>query len=114
MKFKPRRKQELTFVGDFWFHDTTYAVQKIQMRIADDANINFINDMAIVQEFVYVDNKYWMQKRDMLVIDFAAKQEGMGFIGRKTASYNNYIVNGGIDEKIFKPILPNIAVLTIL
>ncbi|MBL0052697.1 MAG: carboxypeptidase-like regulatory domain-containing protein [Bacteroidetes bacterium] len=103
MKFKPRRKQELTFVGDFWFHDTTYAVQKIQMRIADDANINFINDMAIVQEFNFVDNKYWMQSKDMLVIDFAAKQEGMGFIGRKTASYNKYKINSPIDEKIFTP-----------
>src|SRR4030095_8426637 len=42
LKFKPRRKQELTFTGECWIHDTTFAVRKIDMRIAEDANINFV------------------------------------------------------------------------
>src|SRR5205085_9211969 len=41
LKFKPRRRQELTFIGEMWVHETTWAIKKINMRIADDANINF-------------------------------------------------------------------------
>lgn len=102
LKFKPRRPQELTFTGDFWVADTTWAVKKIQMRIAHDANINWIDDMAVVQEYVYVDEKQWMQSKDMLVIDFAAKEEGMGFIGRKTTSYKKFVFNQPIRDEIFE------------
>ncbi len=102
LKFKPRSIHELTFSGDFWVHDTTFAIKKINMRIAADANINWIEDMAIVQEYQRVQDKQWMLSKDMLVIDFAARQEGMGFIGRKTTSYKKFVLDQPIDEKIFK------------
>ncbi|MBK9636300.1 MAG: carboxypeptidase-like regulatory domain-containing protein [Bacteroidetes bacterium] len=101
MKFKPRRPQELTFSGEFWVHDTTFAIKKISMRIAHDANINWVEDMAIVQEYTRVDST-WMLSRDMLVLDFAARQEGMSFIGRKSTTYRNIRINHNIPEEIFK------------
>ncbi len=102
LKFKPRRPQELTFTGDFWVHDTTWAIRKISMRIADDANINWVEDMAVVQEYSYVDGKQWMLSKDMLVLDFAAREEGMSFIGRKTTSYKDIKINQPISDAIFK------------
>lgn len=101
MKFKPRRPQELTFSGEFWVHDSTFAIKKISMRIAHDANINWVEDMAIVQEYTRVDTT-WMLSRDMLVLDFAARQEGMSFIGRKSTTYRNIKINHNIPEEIFK------------
>ncbi|CAN5510304.1 DUF5686 family protein [soil metagenome] len=102
LKFKPRRPQELTFVGEFWVHDTTFAIKKINMRIAGDANINWVEDMAIVQEFTRVNNANWMMSKDLLVVDFAAKDDGLGFIGRKTTSYKDFKINEAIPEGIFK------------
>lgn len=102
MKFKPRRPQELTFSGDFWVHDTTFAIKKISMRIAHDANINWVEDMAIVQEYTRVQDTTWMLSRDMLVLDFAARQEGMSFIGRKSTTYKDIKVNPEIPDEIFK------------
>ena len=102
LKFKPRRVQELTFTGEFWVHDTTWAVKKINMRIASDANINWIDDMAIVQEYKRVDDRQWMLLKDMLVIDFAAKEDGMGFIGRKTTTYRDFHFNEPISDELFK------------
>lgn len=101
LKFKPRRKQELTFVGECWIHDTTFAVRKIDMRIVDDANINFIKDLAVVKEYSRVDGLHWMLSREMLVVDFAATKEGMGLIGRRSASYRNFNINTPIEEPIF-------------
>lgn len=102
LKFKPRRAQELTFSGELWVHDTTFAVRKINMRIAHDANINFVNDMAIVQEYERVNNDRWILNKDMLVVDFAAREEGMGFIGRKTTSYKKFKINEPIPDEVFK------------
>ncbi|MBT8195375.1 MAG: carboxypeptidase-like regulatory domain-containing protein [Bacteroidia bacterium] len=101
LKFKPKRKQELTFNGYLWIHDTTFAVRKVEMRVATDANLNFVNEMGVVQEFAPVKNADWVLKKDILVVEFAPTKEGMGFIGRKTTSYKNVKVNEPINEEIF-------------
>ncbi|MCE2845796.1 MAG: DUF5686 and carboxypeptidase regulatory-like domain-containing protein [Sphingobacteriales bacterium] len=102
LKFKPRRPQELTFSGEFWVHDSTFAVKKIAMRIAHDANINWVQDMAIVQEFAHVEDSCWMLSKDMLVMDFSARDEGMSFIGRKTASYRGFDILTRPSDDFFK------------
>lgn len=102
LKFKPRRPQELTFSGEFWVHDTTWAVKKISMRIAHDANVNWVEDMAVVQEFARIEDACWMLSKDMLVLDFAAREEGMSFIGRKTTSYKKFDIHPRLPENLFK------------
>lgn len=100
LKFKPRRKQELTFVGECWIHDTTFAIRKIDMRVVDDANINFIEDLAVLKEYTRVDDKQWMLSKEMLVVDFAARKDGMGFIGRRSASYRDFTINTPLPEEV--------------
>lgn len=100
IKFKPRRPQELTFNGELFVHDTTFAIKKISMRCVPDANINFVKDMAVVKEYEYIDNTMWMMTKDIFVVDFAAQQEGLGFIGRKTTSYKNFVLNQPIPKDI--------------
>lgn len=91
--FKPRRKQELTFSGDFWVNDTTYGIKKINMRVAHDANLNFVEDLAVVQEFDRVNEKIWLLKKDQFIVEFVLKEENMGLIGRRTTSYKDFILN---------------------
>jgi len=101
LKFKPRRKQELTFIGEFWVHDTTFAIKKIDMRVVEDANINFVKDLAVVKEYERVEDKYWMMSKELLVVDFAARKDGIGFIGRKSTSYKNFLINEEIPQSTF-------------
>ena len=94
--FKPRRIRELTFTGKFWVHDTTFAIKKVDMRLSEDANINFINDLVINQEYSRIDNKYWMITKDKMLVDFNLLENSkstMGFFGTKTTSYQNFIFN---------------------
>jgi len=102
IKFRPRRPEELTFLGELWVNDTTWAIKKIDMRISAKANINWVEDMAIVQEYSYFNNQQWMLSKDKLVVDFAAKDEGTGFIGRKTTSYRDFHINEQQIDSIFK------------
>jgi hypothetical protein len=45
--FYPRRKNELTFKGDFWVNDTTFAIKKINMAVTKSANINWVKYIYI-------------------------------------------------------------------
>lgn len=106
LKFKPKRKQELAFVGNLWVTDSSYAIKQIEMSIADDANINFINSTAIVQTFQEV-NDAWLVKKEKLVIDFnpypieQKKKSMLGIYGRRTASYDKFTVNAPREDKFY-------------
>ena len=102
LKFKPRRKQELTFTGDCWIHDTTFAVRKIDMRIAEDANINFVEDLAVVKEYSRINDVSWMLIKELLVVDFVARKDGIGLIGRRSASYRDFKFNIPAPDSVFK------------
>jgi len=102
--FKPRHKQTLTFTGNFWVHDTTFAIRKVDMRIVDDANINFINDLVIEKEFNLIEGKYWLLTKDYMIGDFNLienDKKTLGFFGRKTTTYRDFIINKPKEDKFY-------------
>lgn len=102
LKFKPRRPEDLTFTGEIFIHDSTWAVKKVNMRISNKANINFVEDCAVVKEYDYIDNTMWMLSKDLLVIEFTARDKGLGLIGRKSTSYKNFSLNQPIPQQFLK------------
>jgi hypothetical protein len=106
MSFKPKRKQEPTFVGDFWVADTTFAIQTMQMRIAKDVNLNWVKDLVSSNEFQKVNDTTWFLKKQNLFVDFMISEKDstkqMGFFGRKTISYKKIKLNEPIKEEVLK------------
>ena len=100
--FKPRRESELTFIGDMWIHDTTYAVKQIEATISGDANINFINEFSVYQEYNQVEKEVWMLTNDKLVVDFYVSNKAIGFYGRKTTSYKDFNINKPQGDAFYK------------
>ncbi len=94
LSFKPKRKGENTFDGDCWIHDTTYAVQKITLRPSVSANLNFVKDLTLIQEFKLLDDTTWFLAKDKFVADIALLGNSKGnFKGRKTTTYRNILLN---------------------
>ena len=89
LRFKPKRKQENTFYGDFWVADTSFAIVKLNMWMSEDVNINFIERVIIFEEYQLVGDSWTLGKQKM-VMDFSATKEAPGLIGRKTSSYKEY------------------------
>jgi hypothetical protein len=100
IQFKPKRKQEFCFEGNMWIADTTFAIKRLEMSIATDANINFINGLSVVQDYEFIDT-VWMLHKDKLVIDFSVKDNTMGIYGRKTTSYKNFVINKPWDDTFY-------------
>jgi hypothetical protein len=105
LAFKPRRKQEFTFTGNMWIHDTTFAIRKVDMRIVNDANVNFINDLVLQQEYTLVRKQWWMLSREKLVVDFNFSEKDsagtIGFYATKTTSYRNFSINEPRDKEFY-------------
>ncbi len=89
LRFKPKRKQENTFQGDFWVADSSFAIVRLNMRMSEDVNINFIDRVIIYENYNLIDDQWVISKKKM-VLDFTATKEAPGLIGRKTASYRKY------------------------
>jgi len=104
LQFFPRRKQELLFFGEMWINDTTYAVKRIEATIADDANINWIKEFKVTQEYDEVEPEVWMLIKDQLLVDFNISDKKMGVYGRKTSTYKNFVINKPRDDGFYSGI----------
>lgn len=92
--FTAKRKGENTFEGDCWIHDTTFAVQKMNLRLSKDANINYVDKLSLIQEYKLINDSTWFLSRDKFVADLSALGEkSLSAIGRKTTTYDNVLVN---------------------
>ena len=102
--FYPRRKGELTFKGNFWVNDTTYAIKKISMAASKGANINWVKDMYIEQEFEVLNDSVFLLTRDHLMTDFALrkKDESKGVYGKRTTLFRNYEFNEKKPDDFYK------------
>ena len=111
LTFKPKRKHEYTFSGNMWIHDTTFALQKIEARISKDANLNYLNDVIINQEFELINDSVWFLKEDKLFMDFNLTNKTTGFFGKKTTSRKNIVLNPEFKKGFFQTGITNDIVL---
>lgn len=90
--YYPRRKNELTFKGDFWVNDSTWAIKDINLQVSKSANINWIKDIYIEQEFDVLNDSVFLMKRDYFMSDFSfsKKNKSRGIYGKRTTLYDKY------------------------
>jgi len=102
--YYPRRKNELTFKGDFWVADTTFALKNINMQASKSANINWVKEIYIEQDFEVLNDSVFLIKRDYFMSDFAfnKKEKSRGIYGKRTTLYDNYKFNEEKDPKFYK------------
>ena len=104
--FTPRRRGENTFEGDCWVHAGTYAIQKMNLRLGKDANVNFLETLSLIQEYRLLDDSTtWFLAKDKFIADLTPMgKQNVGFIGRKTTTYKNIVIN---DSSVVKELNKN-------
>ena len=93
MTFMPKRKQEPTFTGEMWIHDSTYAVVKVVMQLNKEANLNWVNQMASENIYEPINDSIWFPKSSKLFIDFKIVKGTIGFFGHNTSVITNVQLN---------------------
>lgn len=92
--FTPKHKGENTFTGDAWIADSTFAVMKMNLRVSELANINFVEKLDLIQEYKLINDSVWFLSKDKFVADFIfLDKKRLNFIGRKTTTYRDVVIN---------------------
>lgn len=92
--FVPRRSGTNTFEGDCWVHVGSFAIQKMNLRLGRDANVNFVENLSLIQEYTLINDSTWFLSKDKFVADVSPiGRNTPGVIGRKTTTYRNVMVN---------------------
>ena len=107
--YYPRRKNELTFKGDFWVNDSTFAIKKINLEASKSANINWVKEIYIEQDFEVLNDSVFLLRRDHMMSDFSLskKEKSKGVYGKRTTLFQNHVFDKIKDDKFYKKEVDN-------
>ena len=90
LAFMPVNKQDIGFKGSLYIlNDTSYAIAKADLGISEKINLNFVQDLQLVQEFA-PESGAWILTKDQLVADIALTKGSTGFFGTRSVLYRNH------------------------
>ncbi len=100
--FSPRNPNDLLLRGTLYITlDGKYAIQKVNILVSKYANINFVRELKINQDFEKGSNgRYHVSKSDMIA-DFGLSKNGGGFVGERTVSYKDFKTDVVFDDSVF-------------
>ncbi len=105
IRFKPKVKEDVAFTGEMYIEDSTYSVKQIDLEFSITANVNFVRNYSIRQEYAIVDGVNNMITKSQVIGDFTVvenSKELTGFFGRKTSTYRNYKINQPRADDFYK------------
>jgi hypothetical protein len=59
--FRSKNTKNLAFDGKLWIDSATFALTKIEAELPNQANINFIHNLRILQQFKILPNRQWVR-----------------------------------------------------
>lgn len=101
--FTPRNPNDLLFRGVMFITlDGNYAVQKINMTISKNANLNFTRELRINQNFEKgTDGRYHVILSNMMTEFAFTKNSSGGLMGERTVSYKDFVTNQPAPDNIY-------------
>jgi len=104
LTFNPKREGDMTFQGNIWIHDTTYAIKQVSLDISPWANINYVQALHIEHEFDQVAPEVWMLTHEKMIADLkiTKKSNVYGFFGRRQSSRKNFVINQARPDDFYK------------
>jgi hypothetical protein len=101
VSFMPVNNQNIAFKGDLYIlRDSSYAVIKADFGVTRQINVNFVQDLKLLQEFSQKDGT-WIMTTDQLAIDFALLKKGTGVYGTRTVSYKDHVFGEKKEDSIY-------------
>lgn len=92
--FKPKHPGINAFEGDAWVTSQTFQIKKISLFLGKDANVNFVDRLSIIQEFIPLKDSIYFLSKDKFMADFKIMgKKNIAIIGRKNTSYKNIYTN---------------------
>ncbi len=83
IQFVPKHSHEDTFTGMMWINDSTFSVNRIEMHMSKNANLNFVDNIKIYEDFTLYpngngDELVYMPKKYVSEVAFESGLELLG------------------------------------
>ncbi len=103
LTFIPRNTAGFLFQGKLYVTlDSNYAVQKLDMSVNKNINLNWVRELYISQEFEQAsDGRYHMAKSRMRA-DFGLSDNRGGIFGERAISYKGFTINNERPESFYQ------------
>lgn len=101
--FTPRNTNDLLFRGNMWVTlDGNYSVEKINMFLSKNANLNFVRELHIDLDFEKSeDSRYHLSRSNIMADASVTKSSGTGFFGERTVSYRKFKINQALPDSVY-------------
>lgn len=94
--FFPRRTGDLAFEGNLWVSDKNFAINKVNMKVHKDINLNFVRSLEFEKEYVIKNDSIFLPKKDVYIGDFTfldKNEKNKGLTIRKSNEFLTYELN---------------------
>jgi len=104
LSFSPKNPADLLFRGIMFITlDGNYSIQKINMSISKHANLNWVRDLRISQDFEKgPDGRYHVIKSNTITEFALTKGAASGIMGERTVSFKNFLINKPQPDSIYE------------
>lgn len=101
LSFYPHNKAVFGFVGRMYVvpSDTAMFIRRVNMRIAPEINLNFIENMYVDQEFERAIDGSRLKTRDDLILEISVIPGMQGMYARRNVAYSNANFDKPDDDK---------------
>jgi len=108
--FVPFNSESFGFTGHLYITlDSTYFVQKVQLNVPKDINLNFVSRMTINQDFERAPDGTRIITKDDIHVDFKINEKSKGMYARRLSIYSNQSFDAPEDMAIFQQSAPVIT-----
>jgi hypothetical protein len=107
LSFSAKNPADLLFRGIMFITlDGNYSIQKISMSINKHANLNWVRDLRIKQDFSKgPDGRYHVIGSNTMVEFAITKESGGSIVGERTVTLNHYQINNPADDLFTKSVV---------
>ena len=102
LQFVPNNQQDFGFRGELWvLTDTTLHVKKCKLTLPKKTDVNFTDNLSILQEYTKLPNGEWALTTDDMIVEMSVVKFMTKFVVIRTTRMSNYAFNK-IPDREFK------------
>lgn len=105
--FRPQGEADVAFRGQMLIDSVSYAVAQVDLEFSIEANVNFVRNYYIRQDFSWVDGKQWFLTQSRVLADFTVVENAKdltGFFGRKTTTITGIVIDSLRNDEFYRGI----------
>ena len=101
IKFKPKRKGDLAFVGKMWITKKGYLLKEIKAEVGKRANFNFVDRFKIEQRLELIDSSAVFPVITRVVVDASRFTSNYGLLAKYNLGYQNIEIEPEFESNTF-------------